>query len=100
MSGYLSGVWLLVAGPIAGVLLAQATGALTWQRAALLAAVCQLALVAVYLVTQSIPIRSYGRAPTITEVRVLKAGVAVALAVVAAAIAGALAAAWHRISGA
>jgi hypothetical protein len=62
VSRYLLGLWLLMSGPIAGVLLAQATGPLTWQRAALLAAVCQLALVAVCLVTQSIPIRSYGRA--------------------------------------
>ena len=74
MSVYVSGVWLLVAAPIAGVFLARVTGALTWQRAALLAAGCQVALVAAYLVTQGIPVRSYGRAPTPTEVRLLKLG--------------------------
>ena len=100
MSVYVSGVWLLVTGPIAGVLLARVTGALTWQRAALLAAICQLALVTVYLGTQSIPVRSYGRVPTPTEVRLLKGGLAAALVVIAAAIAAASAVAWHRISGA
>ena len=100
MSVYVSGVWLLVAGPIAGVLLARVTGGFTWQRAALLAAICQLALVTGYLITQSIPVRRYGRAPTPTEVRLLKAGLAAALVAIAAAIAAASAVAWHRISGA
>jgi len=100
VSFYVSGVWLLVAAPTAGVLLARGTGALTWQRAALLAAVCQFALVAAYLVTQSIPVRSYGRAPTPTEVRLLKVGLAAGLVVIAAVTAAALAAAWQRMSGA
>ena len=99
MSVYVSGVWLLVAAPIAGVLLVRATGALTCQRAALLAAVCQVALVAAYLVTQGIAVRSYGRAPTPAEVRLLKVGLAAALVVIAAAIAAASAVVWHRIAG-
>ena len=100
MSVYVSGVWLLVAGPIAGVLLARVTGALTWQRAALLAALCQVPLVAGYLVTQGIAVRSYGRAATPTEIRLLKVGLAAALVVIAAATAAALTAAWHHMSGA
>ena len=98
MSLFLSLVWLLGAGPVAGLLMARATGAATWSRAALFAAACQLALVLFYLATQSVPIRSFGRLPTAQEVLMAKAAFVAVLTIIAALLAAGLATAWQWLA--
>jgi hypothetical protein len=96
VSVFLAVGWLLLAGPIAGVLLARASGTLTGPRAALWAAGCQLVLAALYLLTQSVPVRSYGGPLNRPGVLVAKARFVVVLVLLAAAIAALAAAAWRH----
>jgi hypothetical protein len=90
-------VWLLISGPVSGLILARTTGAMSWGRALGWVVACQTIAVVLYVLLQPLPIRSFSKMPTARDILYLKTLFALGVIIVGLALGAIAIALWRTI---